>query len=200
MLKYFSPERAANAAAKHPLITLGVWVLILAAAFMGASLTKTDSSQSVNTSTESGRAQQLVERAVGKQAETETVVVSSKDLVIDESAYRSYVEGLASQIKALDGTVTGVTTYFDSNDQGLVSANRKTTLINVTLAGDPKDAATTVEPLLALLKQNNVNGFTAISVGGGSLNKEIAEVAQNDLAASEFIGLPAALILSLIHI
>ena len=37
MMKYFSPERAAHAAAKHPLVTLGVWVLVIAAAFMGAA-------------------------------------------------------------------------------------------------------------------------------------------------------------------
>jgi len=198
MMKYFSPERAANAAAKHPLITLGVWVLIIAAAFMGAGLTKTDNSQSVNTSTESGKAQSMIEKAIGKQPESETIVIQSQDMVVDQTQYRAYVEGLATKIRCLDGTVASATTFYDAQDPTLVSGNRKTTLINVVLAGDPKDAATTVTPLLDLLKANNVDGFTAMSVGGGSLNKEIGEVAQNDLAASEVLGLPAALIVLVI--
>ena len=198
MMKYFSPERAANAAAKHPLITLGVWVLIIAAAFMGASMAKTDNSQAVNTSTESGKAQSLIEKAIGQKPEDETVVIQSQDLVVDQTQYRAYVEGLATKIRGLEGTVAGVTTYYDAQDPSLVSGNRKTTLINVVLAGDPKDAAQTVVPLLDLLKANNADGFTAMSIGGGSLNKEIGDVAKNDLAASEVLGLPAALIVLVI--
>src|SRR5688572_15565636 len=198
MMKYFSPERAANAAAKHPLITLGVWVLIIAAAFMGAGMTKTDDSVAANTTTESGRAQQMIENAIGTKAENETVVIQSQTMVIDEAAYRAYVEGLASKIRGLEGTVISVTTYYDNEDRSLVSDSRKTTLMNVTLAGEKKDAAKTVKPLLKLLDENNVNGFTAMSVGGGSLNKEINEVAQNDLVASEIIGMPAALVVLVI--
>src|SRR5215213_8656824 len=198
MLKYFSPERAAHAAAKHPLITLGVWVLLIAAAFMGASMTKTDNSQAINTSTESGKARSLIEKALGAKPENETVVIQSQDLVVDQTQYRAYVEGLATKIRGLDGTVAGVTTYYDAQDPSLISANRKTTLISVVLAGDPKDAAKTVVPLLDLLKANGADGFTAMSIGSGSLNKEIGEVAKNDLAASEVLGLPAALIVLVI--
>ena len=199
MMKYFSPERAANAAAKHPLITLGVWVLIIAAAFMGASMAKTDNSQAVNTSTESGKAQSLIEKAIGQKAQDETVVIQSQDLVVDQTQYRAYVEGLATKIRGLEGTVAGVTTYYDAQDpiaglgQPQDDADQR-----CRWPATPRTPLETVVPLLDLLKANNADGFTAMSVGGGSLNKEIGEVAQNDLAASEVLGLPAALIVLVI--
>ena len=198
MLKFLSPERLANTAARHPWYMVGLWVLIIAATVMGVGMTK-QSNSPAESSTQASRAQDVLAAARGEEPMTETIVVASETESVDSPALQAFVQQLTEQIRGLDGTVTNAVNFYETGDESLVSHDRGKTLIVATLSGTEDDADETVVPLLQLLAQENgVDGHTVLSVGGGSLNHEINAVVEKDLQASEVLGLPAALIVLVI--
>ena len=171
MSKFFSPEKAARFSAKHPWMVVGVWVLIIVAAMAGASLHKSNSGVAINTKTESGRAAQQIKDARGAEPATETIVVSSATNTADSADFKNHVEDLTRRVRTLNGTVAQAVSYYDVQDASMVSADGHKALIAVTLAGKPEDAKDTVVPLLATVKDANVDGYSVLTVGGGSLNQ-----------------------------
>ena len=135
-----SPESLARGSAKRPWTTIGIWVgvLILAMAtivvFIGDALT-TDIGPI--RSVESDEAYDLIGRRFfvpGREA-TEVVLVRSTDRTLEDPEYRTFVEGLYSDIKALGPEIVlGGTHYYLSGDESLVSLDRHTTAIVITLA------------------------------------------------------------------
>ncbi|HLG11673.1 MAG TPA: MMPL family transporter [Dehalococcoidia bacterium] len=198
MLRFLSPETIARFAARHPWYIMGLWVLIIAAAVMGAGSAK-ESTATAESTTQASRAEDALNAARGEQSPSETIVVSSETQTVDSPAYRAYVEELTDKIRGLDGTVTSAVNSYEAGDESLVNADRSKTLISVTLAGDLDGAMDTVVPLLHLLDdESEGTGFKLLAAGDGSINHEINEVVEKDLLASEVLGLPAALIVLII--
>src|SRR5947208_6191605 len=120
MFKFLSPERAARQSARHPLIVLGLWAVLIVAALGGASVAKVSHNAVDNASVESERARAAIEQAQGKEPARETVVITSRGDTVESPAYRSFVTGLAGRFAALPDAVAGVATYYDTNDQSMV--------------------------------------------------------------------------------
>jgi len=197
MFKFLSPESLARFSAKHPWYMVGLWVLILVGAFMGAGMAKTDNA-SESGNTEAQRAFNALERARGEAVPEETIVITSASESVDSPAYRDFVTNLAAEVRGLEG-VESAATYYETNDPAMVSRNGQGTMISVLLAGDEDDAMDTVLPLLHLIEDTTSDeGFTVRTVGAGSLNYEIGEIAKSDLQKSEILGLPAAAIVLII--
>jgi RND superfamily putative drug exporter len=92
-----------------------------------------------------------------------------------------------------------VTNYYETKDEGLVSADHRKTIILAVLTGDPSESDAAVGPVLDAVKAaNGRDGFQVLTVGGGSLNKEITAIFKNDLKRSEVLGFPAALVVLVI--
>src|SRR4051794_21531913 len=113
MLKFLSPEKAANASARHPWYVLGIWAVIIGLAFAGASIKKVNHSVEPNTRTESGLAAQQLKQARGADVATETVVVSSERDTASSPAFQSYVQDLTGKLRGLNGTVATAASYYD---------------------------------------------------------------------------------------
>ncbi|HLF80043.1 MAG TPA: MMPL family transporter [Dehalococcoidia bacterium] len=199
MFSFLSPEKAARFSAKHPLYMLGIWVLIIAAAIMGAGMTRTETNASENPKLESERALRVIERESGVEPATENIIVISDKQTVDSPAYRAFVTQLTSEVRSLDGTVASVTNYYETGDSALVSPDKSKTIIAAVLTGDPKEADVTVLPLLDVVKTVNADAaFDVKTVGVGSLGHELSKVFEEDAARSEFVGLPAALVVLVI--
>ncbi|MCC7363061.1 MAG: MMPL family transporter [Dehalococcoidia bacterium] len=198
MSRFLSPAALARASANHPWLTLGAWVLIIAAAIVSSGQLKVNETQEIR-GAESTRATDLLEdRIRGEAPASETIVVQSYGRTVDDPAFRLFVEGLTADVRELGGTVTFVTSYYESQDASLVSADGTKTILPVTLAGSREDAPDTVEPLLAVLEAHRSAEFSVLTAGDGSINKEITEQFEKDLAMGEMIGIPAAIVVLVI--
>lgn len=136
-----SPGSLARAGALHPWRTIAAWLLmlvialVLTIAFLGSALTS-ELTRTLTNNPESMQADRLFSDRLGSDDATfgEVVVVQSTSLTVDDPAYRQYVEQLYGELAGLgDEIVTGGATYYLSGDESLVSADRHTTLIPLTL-------------------------------------------------------------------
>ncbi len=185
-----SPRALARASSQRPWRTIGIWLLALVAAgtitsrLLGDALT-TDVDLLNNP--EAKRAQTLLEeRMRGPERDTEMVIVSSTSAIVDDPAFRAYVEQLRSALAALGpGVVVATQTYYESGDQDLVSRDRRTTLIPTTLAGPKWEANEHVPELREVIAQSRAAGFQAQAFGLASLNEDFNTVAEEDLARGE---------------
>jgi len=198
-------ERLARSSARHPWRTVGLWAALIAVAFvsMGALLSSgiTSNMEFRGGKPDSVIGQQLVEdRLSGPQKMTDFVIVRSANLSVDAPAYKAFVTGLAGRIQALGpGVVQDTATMYATNDPTLVSQDRHSTLIPVTMAGDQDAAMKNVDKLHAVVvAEQGRQGFSLAQTGDASLNKMIDNVAKSDLEKAEIFGMPAALIVLLI--
>ncbi len=199
MLAFLSPERLARSSARRPWLTLAVWAIVIVVGAMAAT-TIQFKEEWTSSGSESARAQTLVDQMRGGESVSETVLVQSSGATVDDPAYRAFTADLVSRIRGLDGTVKSVTSYYETGDSALVSADRTETIIPVALNGTKTDAVKTVLPLLKLLEQQSAGGqgFTVTTAGDGSIAHDINHGFERDLANAEYIGLPVALIVLIV--
>lgn len=193
-----SPERLARGSARRPWLVVALWfVLFITGGLLASGISDVLTTEfGLDTEPESRTADRLLqERLRGPEAAREMVIVGSESSTVDDPAFRAYVVGLLGEIRALGGTVAGATSYYETGNEGLVSADRHRTILPVTLTGDVGEAADTVAPLTGLVaKAGQREGFTVLTAGVGSIAETFNTVSQDDLAAAEMIGLPVALL------
>ncbi len=189
--------RIAAAAGRRPWFTLGVWIAVLAGAFLlagglGDAVTDT---QELTVATESQQAQDLIEeRLTGTQPAQEFVVVEAADHTATDTAFTATLETLVADLRAVD-TVAAVVSPLDGVP-GLASDDGHTALVVVTLAGDPDDAMTAAEPLVAAVDAADDDpAFRVTTMGYGSIGGEFTTLAEETLQRGELVGIPIALVI-----
>ena len=193
-----STEGIARASGRRPWITIGAWLVVLVAAIVLAGTLLGDALTTEETLTnnpESVRADNLLHERLGESNNTidEMVIVRSTALTVDDPAYRSYVEGLYGDLTALgDEVVAGGTHYYLTGDESLVSKDRRTTLMPLTM---PEDAKEEIDQVIQVVDTAGENGsFQVLITGEASVEAEIIEIAKKDLATGEGIGISVALV------
>ena len=146
---------------------------------------------------ESAKADQLLEeRLRGPEQAHEFVIVRSASATVGDVEFRSFVDGLLAKIRGLGGPVQGATSFYETGDERLVSADRHKTLLPVAIAGDVKEASDNVGSLVDLVEEANArDGFEVMTAGTGSIARTFDETAEKDLRRGELIGIPIALII-----
>ncbi|HEY7031503.1 MAG TPA: MMPL family transporter [Thermomicrobiales bacterium] len=195
----------ARASARHPWRVVAAWLLVLvlagvAATGLGDALTYQGT---FTNRPESVRADDLLKqrlRGGQDQPVTETVIVRSDTATVDDPAFRQVVAQTAAALRALPAIVAEVTTHDEAvaagapEAAGLVSADRHTALLPVTLVGDVDAAAKRVEEYKAAVAAQNRPGFRVLTVGDISVGDEFNKLAESDLVRGEGFGLLAALV------
>jgi uncharacterized membrane protein YdfJ with MMPL/SSD domain len=205
-----SPESLARASSRHPWRTLGVWiVLIVAMGALSSAMLGDVLNQDIafTNKPESVKAQDVIDSRFtvgGEEADsTEFFVIQSESLTVDDPQYQALVDKVKTQIAALDGdTLMGEPiTYYDAAAQsseaaaGLVSADKRTTLITVGLK---KSSDANIEKLRTVAGRNEGNGFTVQIAGQGTLEADFTKIAEEDLRKGESIGIGIALIVLIV--
>lgn len=195
-----SPQSLAGASSRHPWRTVGMWVLAvvgagaLSSALLGGTVTtKAD----LTNNPESKQALALVEqRLKGPDRDTEIVVVRSTSASVDDPGYRRYVEELQRGLSALGPDVVEQTaTYFQTNDESMVSRDRRTTVVPTVLAGPPEDAADHLPALEKVFAATDGEGFEVLVFGPAALGDDFNTVSEEDLRTGESVGVLAALVI-----
>jgi RND superfamily putative drug exporter len=199
-----SPKDLARVSARHPWKVVGAWAVVLVASFVLIGMFMADAvtnEANVTNRPESVRGMELLEdRLRGEQPINEAVVVRSTGATVDDAAFRSYVESLHGKISALGPDIVKFSTsYYQTNDQNLVSQDRRATILPLIMAGDVDQATENIPLLLDIVEEQNGTGQFEVYISGfASISHDFNMAAEKDLQRSEFGPLPAALIILII--
>ncbi|HEX2699586.1 MAG TPA: MMPL family transporter [Acidimicrobiales bacterium] len=196
-----SPQSMARASSRHPWRTVGIWLVLMAAAGAASgsllsSATTTDVEMTNNP--EANQAEKLLEdRLTGAERDTEIVIVRNESSTVDDPAFSSYVKALAGDLRGLGGDVVErVDTFAEAGEEaGLVSKDRHATLLPTLLAGSPEDAIDLIPKLQAVVEDRAESGFTTRIFGPAALGDDFNTVSEEDLAKGESVGILAALVI-----
>jgi RND superfamily putative drug exporter len=201
-MSILSTKRLARASAERPRLVVAVWVLLLlAGAFLTTRIGDVLTSEfSFTTKPDSVRADELLEeRLRGPEQGREIVIIRSDEATVDEDAFRAAAEPVISGLRALEGTVDEVLSYYEAPVPDLVSQDKHTLLVPVTVIGDIGEGADNVAPIVDLVEgANGRDGFEVLTAGRGSIERTFNEANAHDAEAGERIGVPVALIILLL--
>ena len=198
-----STEAVARASANRPWRTIGVWVVLLVVAIgINATLLADalTTEFSFTNDPEYERADRLLEeRLRGPRRINEIVIVQSpsESITVDSQDFQDRVVRLHGEILALGKDIlVGGTNYYQTGDESLVSADRRTTIMPFVLAGEFDEAVDNVEEVLPIVrKADGEGGFRVLIAGEASSAVESNELATKDIEQGERIGVPFALII-----
>ena len=194
-------EFLARVSSRKPLLTIALWLLValIGGALSGSLLESgTTTEFRMGGGAESVRAARLLEdRLRGPEPITETVIVQSESLTVDDPAFRERVETLYDEIISLGGDqVTLGQHYYQLNNEALVSPDRTTTLMPLVLTGDLEEAERNVEHVLEIVEEADAaSEFRVLIVGTATISVETNELARHDLEQGERVGVPVALLI-----
>ena len=194
-------EFLARVSSRKPLLTIALWLLValIGGALSGSLLESgTTTEFRMGGGAESVRAARLLEdRLRGPEPITETVIVQSESLTVDDPAFRERVETLYDEIISLGSDqVTLGQHYYQLNNEALVSPDRTTTLMPLALTGDLEEAERNVEHILEIVEEADAaSEFRVLIVGTATISVETNELARHDLEQGERVGVPVALLI-----
>ena len=195
--------RIANWSARHRwwVVTASVTMLV-AAMFVSSTVETKLMNENEFAEGESGEAVRLLdERFDDGGAPTEQLVFSHPTLDVSDPDYRSTVEGLLQELRALP-EVSAVVSYYETGDPRLVSADRRVLRSQVEIAdiaafdNDKIDAI--LESVYAARPEADANGFYIGMAGGLSVDKQVEDLAEEDLARVLMVTLVLALVMLLL--
>jgi RND superfamily putative drug exporter len=202
-----STSGLARSSARHPWRTIIAWIVILViagglATTLGDALT---TSTNFTGKPDSQKGSDLLEQRLRpRRPVTETVILRSDTLTVDDAAFRQAVESTESDLKALSTLLTVSPTYYEAAQakapeaSSLVSADKRATIMLVTFNGDFKFAQDHADEYLNLIDRHSGNGIQSLTVGDVSSDHEFTKISDEDLNTSEKYSLPITIIILIV--
>jgi len=122
-------------------LATGVLVVIAAAGFGFGVFDKLQDGGFDDPASESAKATDLEQSAFGNREADLVAIYSSDDMTVSDPAFERAVDDVVAGIPA--DAVTHVVTWYDTGAPSLVSADRHSTQVVVSLAGDTQDELST---------------------------------------------------------
>jgi uncharacterized membrane protein YdfJ with MMPL/SSD domain len=193
-------ERLARHAALHPKRMLGVWavIFVLSVGAIGALLPSSITTDAyVTNDPESERGYEAIARHLPPSGDDVNEVVlfraPGRDVTTD-GAVRTEVERLAAALQAT-GRTRRVTTYYDTQDRGLLSPDRDATVLPLAMGPDAEEG---IEDVLRVVEDADRGAYEVVITGEFTADNDFLELSNKDLKEGElFFGLPAALVVLL---
>ena len=166
LAKLFSPAALAVRSARHPWLTIGAWVLVLAFSMAAAALWLGDALTTSSGFTNKPEAE-LADDLIGERffpagpiSVTEILYVHADGLTVDDQAYRQFVDQSFQTIMAPgpDAVPSGVT-YYQAGDEAMVSLDRQSTGLVFNLVDDFPDRVNRTAYIDAVANLNEAEGF-----------------------------------------
>jgi RND superfamily putative drug exporter len=196
-------ERIARHAALHPKRMLAIWgaifvVSVAAIALLLPSAITTDAT--VTNDPESEQGYDAMFRGLPPSPSDDFVneVVlfraPGKDVTSDPEI-RGEVEKLAAALQATRRT-QNVTTYYDSNDESLVSPDKDATVLTIGMGFDAEDG---IKDVIEVVQEADRDPYEVTITGEFTADDDLLSLSNKDLKEGElFFGLPAALVVLLL--
>ncbi len=203
-------QSLARFSARRPIITIGAWIVlvVIALAIVGQLLpSATTTELKLSGGFESAKAVAALEKLRGgPEPISEVIVIQSETLTVDDPAFASKVNSVLQEIVGLGDEIIGdgaVNYYMLSalapeTAENLVSADRRTTLMTIPIAGDFDEAAVNVKEVIEVVERaDEADDFRVLISGPASVSYETNEFARHDLEQGERVGVPVALLILL---
>jgi RND superfamily putative drug exporter len=187
----------ARLTARQPRATIGIWVGVMAVAFLliatllNGALT-TD--MVITNNPESKQADTIIADRLGKDDSLkEIVIIKSPTLTVDDPAFRQQVETTYADIMALGkDVVLGGVNYYMTGDASMVSADRHATFITVIM---PHGSDKQVSQIYSVTDKIAAGGiFEVYHTGDASFNQDTTKLAEGTMKTGETIGIGVALV------
>ena len=203
-------QTLARFSARRPIVMIGAWfvLVVIALAIVGqlfASATTTE--LRLSGGFESEKAVAALERLRGgPEPISEVIVIQSEMLTVEDPAFAAKVISVFQEIAGLGDEIVGegaVNYYLLSAlapeaAENLVSADRRTTLMTIPIAGDFDEAAVNVKEVMEVVERaDEADDFRVLISGAASVSYETNEFATHDLEQGERVGIPVALLILL---
>jgi len=203
----FSTSGVARRSGTRPWRVFGLWLIVLILAGIAASgiADAFTTESNLTNNPESVQAETLLEdRLRGPKPVTETVVVNSETVTADDPAFQQVVADTSAALAAATDVVAKVTDPFEAVASGavpeaaVISEDRHTVIIPVTLVGELDEAEDNTDAYLAIIEVQGTADIEVLTVGDISGAEEFNSIAEEDLVKGEVFGLLAALIVLVI--
>ena len=201
MASLLSTESLARTSARRPWVVIAVWVLALVAFIALAATFLTDAlifEFKLMNDAESVVADDMIEeRHTGPQRTNETIIISSQSLTVDDQEFKSKVESTFASVIGLGSEIVeGGVHYYVAGDEVLVSTDRRTTLMPITMAGNSTEATGNIKDVReALGTTNDTSDFEVLITGQATAQHDLVEINQKDAETGESIAIPIALLI-----
>ena len=195
--------RIAAWSARHRWWVVAASVLIVISAIFVSSTVETELLDANEiTEGESGEAIRLLdERFDDGGAPTEQLVFSNPSLDVDDPVYRSTVEELVQELRAMP-EVSAVVSYYETGDPRLASADRHVQRAQVEIAdiaGSDNDKIDAIlKTVYAARPEASADGFYVGMAGDLSVAKQQEDLAEEDVGRVLIITLVLALVIMLL--
>ncbi len=199
-----STTTLARGSARRPWLTLGLWgaALVAAGAIIALVLPGTLTAQySFLGDPDSQVGRDLLQERLGiPQKANEVVIVRSTEVAATDPAFRAAVLAVQRDINALGpAVVDGAVSAFRGGDKTLLSADGRTAIIPVVMAGGLTEAEKNIDKVHDIVHAaDGQGGFDTLVTGTASINSDFSHTAESDLRKGEGIGVPIALVILLI--
>ena len=203
-------QSLARFSAQRPIVTIGAWIVlvVIALAIIGQLLASATTTElKLSGGFESAKAVAALERLRGgPEPISEVIVIQSETLTVDDPAFAAKVNSVLQEIVGLGDEIVGdgaVNYYMLSvlapeTAENLVSADRRTTLMTIPIAGDFDEAAVNVKEVIEVVERaDEADDFRVLISGPASVSYETNEFARHDLEQGERVGVPVALLILL---
>ncbi|MDP6421461.1 MAG: MMPL family transporter [SAR202 cluster bacterium] len=121
-------------------------------------------------------------------------------MTVDNPRFQGFVESIFEEITGL-GTdvVEGGFHFYLVGQELLVSEDRRSTLIPLTMAGNPDEAHERIDEIHEVAHQSDGReGFQVLVTGEATLSKDFIEISEDDLLTGEMFGVPIALVIMVV--
>jgi uncharacterized membrane protein YdfJ with MMPL/SSD domain len=146
---------------------------------------------------ESGRVDKLLHEEF-EQPAGESVLVQSETLTVKDPAFAAAVEDVVAKISGLEA-VQNVRSPLDPENAGQISGGGGAALIDFEIRGDPDDAVTRIDPVVAAVDDAQA-AHPELFIGsfGVSADKEVEGAFMDDLKKAGILSLPVTLIILIV--
>jgi RND superfamily putative drug exporter len=196
-----SPNALTRGSARHPWRAVAFWVVLFVVSFGLISGLLSDALTTDATFTNNPESKQgsnlLEDRLQGPEKAHEALIIQSSSQTVDDQAFRAEVERISAALGSLGpGVIEESTDFYASQNDALVSKDRHSTLIPITMAGSLDDAQENIDDVEAIVDKSNGNSdFKFFISGTSSIGHDFQTASEEDLARGESIGGVIALII-----
>jgi putative drug exporter of the RND superfamily len=191
--------RLGSWAARNSFKVIVIWLVVLAGGAASASYfaSHLTSNSNVVTGSDSQQAAQLIKKEFpGAPGETDFAVLHSQRLTAQDEAFRRAVSTATDRYRSSPLVTAAASPY--TAPQQLISPDRHTALITVSLDGSAKKLTADAAPLQNLAERLTTAQIQVYFTGSSPLAATEADHSSADLARAEDIGFPAAAVVLLI--
>jgi uncharacterized membrane protein YdfJ with MMPL/SSD domain len=199
-----SPNRSMNLAGRmgrwsashRKAAILGWFGFVAVAVLAGMTISQNKISDVDGFSGESHRAEQTLD-AAGLRPTSEVVFLQSRDLTVDDPAFRAAIQDATRRLTGLQHVENVQSPLGGGGD---VAVDRHAALVKFEIAGDSEETADRVEPILTAVDgvQARHPSLLIEQFGDASANKAVNETVNEDLAKAGELSIPVTLIILII--